>query len=87
MFAPNMSVGVTVLTRLVEEAARRLGEDYDVEVLEMHHRHKIDAPSGTALKLGEAAATAMHRDLETVERLIRSGSLLAAVEGACGALE
>jgi 4-hydroxy-tetrahydrodipicolinate reductase len=65
MFAPNMSVGVTVLTRLVEEAARRLGEDYDVEVLEMHHRHKVDAPSGTALKLGEAAATALHRDLET----------------------
>ncbi|MEO8739280.1 MAG: 4-hydroxy-tetrahydrodipicolinate reductase [Casimicrobiaceae bacterium] len=65
VFAPNMSVGVTVLTRLVEEAARRLGEDYDVEVVEMHHRHKIDAPSGTALKLGEAAAAALDRDLET----------------------
>jgi len=65
MFAPNMSVGVTVLTRLVEEAARRLGDDYDVEILEMHHRHKVDAPSGTALKLGEAAATALKRNLET----------------------
>jgi 4-hydroxy-tetrahydrodipicolinate reductase len=65
VYAPNMSVGVTVLTRLVEEAARRLGDGYDVEILEMHHRHKIDAPSGTALKLGEAAATALHRDLKT----------------------
>ena len=53
---PNMSVGVNVLLKLVEIAAQRLGDDYDVEIVEMHHRHKVDAPSGTALQLGEAAA-------------------------------
>ena len=57
VFAPNMSIGVTVLAGLVEEAARRLGPGFDIEVVEMHHRHKVDAPSGTALRLGEAAAT------------------------------
>jgi len=56
VFAPNMSVGVNVLLALVETAARRLGPDYDIEIVEMHHRHKVDAPSGTALRLGEAAA-------------------------------
>ena len=56
--APNMSVGVNVAMRLVELAARSLGPDYDVEVFEMHHRKKVDAPSGTALKLGEVAAAA-----------------------------
>ncbi|MEP7061882.1 MAG: 4-hydroxy-tetrahydrodipicolinate reductase [Betaproteobacteria bacterium] len=56
VFAPNMSVGVNVLIKLVELAAARLGPAFDIEILEMHHRHKIDAPSGTALRLGEAAA-------------------------------
>ena len=56
VFAPNMSVGVTVLAELVEQAARRLGPTFDIEIVEMHHKHKVDAPSGTALKLGEAAA-------------------------------
>jgi len=56
VFAPNMSVGVNVLLALVETAARRLGAAYDVEIVEMHHKHKVDAPSGTALRLGEAAA-------------------------------
>jgi 4-hydroxy-tetrahydrodipicolinate reductase len=56
VFAPNMSVGINVLAELVERATRLLGPSFDVEILEMHHRHKIDAPSGTALKLGEAAA-------------------------------
>ena len=56
VFAPNMSVGVTVLADLVERAAHRLGPSFDIEIVEMHHRHKVDAPSGTALKLGEAAA-------------------------------
>ena len=56
VWAPNMSVGITVLAELVEEAARRLGPAFDIEILEMHHRHKVDAPSGTALRLGEAAA-------------------------------
>ena len=59
VFAPNMSVGVNVLLKLVELAARALGPAYDVEIVEMHHRHKVDAPSGTALRLGEAAAAAM----------------------------
>lgn len=73
VFTPNMSVGVTVLTKLVEIAALRLGDEYDVEIVEMHHRHKIDAPSGTALKLGETAATALKRDLETDAVYARHG--------------
>ena len=64
VFAPNMSVGVTVLLRLVEQAAQLLGAGYDVEIVEMHHRHKVDAPSGTALQLGGAAARALGRDLK-----------------------
>jgi 4-hydroxy-tetrahydrodipicolinate reductase len=54
--APNMSIGVNVLLQLVETAAQRLGADFDIEIVEMHHKHKVDAPSGTALRLGEAAA-------------------------------
>lgn len=54
--AANMSLGVNLLAALVEQAAARLGPDWDIEVLEMHHRHKVDAPSGTALLLGQAAA-------------------------------
>ena len=54
--AANMSLGVNLLSALVQQAAARLGPDWDIEVLEMHHRHKVDAPSGTALLLGEAAA-------------------------------
>ncbi len=73
VFAPNMSVGVTVLTKLVEIAAQRLGNDYDIEIVEMHHRHKVDAPSGTALKLGETAAAALARALETDGVFTRHG--------------
>ena len=73
VFAPNMSVGVNVLIKLVEVAAQRLGDDYDVEIVEMHHRHKVDAPSGTALSLGEAAATALSRDLGSVGVYARHG--------------
>ena len=58
VMAPNMSVGVNVMLRLVELGSRALGPDYDIEVFEMHHRRKVDAPSGTALKLGEVAAAA-----------------------------
>lgn len=61
---PNMSVGVNVLLKVVAEVARLLGEDYDVEVVETHHRFKKDAPSGTALALAEAAAAALGRDLD-----------------------
>ncbi len=56
VLAPNMSVGIAVLAELVQRTARRLGPAFDIEIIEMHHRHKVDAPSGTALKLGEAAA-------------------------------
>ena len=59
VFSPNMSVGVNVLVKLVELATSRLGPTYDVEIVEMHHKHKVDAPSGTALRLGEAAAAAL----------------------------
>lgn len=64
VFAPNMSVGVTLLINLVQSAAKVLNEGYDVEVIEAHHRHKVDAPSGTALRLGEAAAAALGRNLD-----------------------
>jgi len=56
VYAPNMSVGVNLLLALTEKVAAVLGDDYDIEVVEMHHRHKVDAPSGTALGLGKAAA-------------------------------
>jgi 4-hydroxy-tetrahydrodipicolinate reductase len=73
VFAPNMSVGVTVLLRLVEQAAQLLGAGYDVEIVEMHHRHKVDAPSGTALLLGGAAAHALGRDLKSAAVFGREG--------------
>ena len=60
----NTSLGVTMLAALVQQAARQLGEDWDIEILEMHHRHKVDAPSGTALLLGEAAASGRGIDLK-----------------------
>ncbi len=63
VFAPNMSVGVNLCFKLVEMAAKVLGEDADVEIIEAHHRHKVDAPSGTALRLGEVVAQALGRDL------------------------
>jgi 4-hydroxy-tetrahydrodipicolinate reductase len=73
VFAPNMSVGVTLLINLVQSAAKVLAEGYDVEIIEAHHRHKVDAPSGTALRLGEAAASALGRDLETCAVYGREG--------------
>jgi len=66
VLAPNMSVGVNLLFKLVADAARALGDDYDIEIVESHHRHKVDAPSGTALRLAEVAAHALGRDLEKV---------------------
>lgn len=63
VMAPNMSVGVNLLLNLLDTAARALSEGYDIEIVEMHHRHKVDAPSGTALRLGEAVAHALGRDL------------------------
>ena len=66
VWAPNMSVGVNLLFKLVGEVARILGEDYDVEIVEIHHRFKKDAPSGTALRLAERVAQALGRDLGEV---------------------
>lgn len=63
VFAPNMSVGVNLLMKLAELAAQVLDEGYDIEIIETHHRHKVDAPSGTALGLGRAVASATGRDL------------------------
>ncbi|MEY2684668.1 MAG: hypothetical protein RJA09_1812 [Pseudomonadota bacterium] len=64
MMAPNMSVGVNVTLKLLEMAAKALSTGYDIEVVEAHHRHKVDAPSGTALKMGEVMAEALGRDLK-----------------------
>ncbi|HED17424.1 MAG TPA: 4-hydroxy-tetrahydrodipicolinate reductase [Gammaproteobacteria bacterium] len=63
VFAPNMSVGVNLCFKLLDMAARVLGDEVDIEVIEAHHRHKIDAPSGTALRMGEVVANALGRDL------------------------
>ncbi len=64
VFAPNMSVGVNVCLKLLDMAARVLSEGYDIEIVEAHHRHKVDAPSGTALRMGEVVAQALGRDLK-----------------------
>ncbi|WP_334155404.1 4-hydroxy-tetrahydrodipicolinate reductase [Tepidimonas sp.] len=64
VLAPNMSVGVNVTFKLLEMAARALATGYDIEIVEAHHRHKVDAPSGTALKMGEVIAQALGRDLK-----------------------
>lgn len=63
VFAPNMSVGVNLCLKLLDTAARILGDDVDIEVIEAHHRHKVDAPSGTAIRMGEVVAHALGRDL------------------------
>jgi len=63
VFAPNMSVGVNLCLKLLDTAARILGDDVDIEVIEAHHRHKVDAPSGTAIRMGEVVANALGRDL------------------------
>ena len=64
VMAPNMSVGVNVTLKLLDMAARALNTGYDIEIVEAHHRHKVDAPSGTALKMGEVVASALGRDLK-----------------------
>ncbi|SMN12917.1 4-hydroxy-tetrahydrodipicolinate reductase [Bathymodiolus heckerae thiotrophic gill symbiont] len=63
VFAPNMSIGVNLSLKLLDMAARVIGSDADIEIVEAHHRHKVDAPSGTALKMGEVVANALGRDL------------------------
>jgi 4-hydroxy-tetrahydrodipicolinate reductase len=73
VFAPNMSVGVNVTLKLLDMAARLMSTGYDIEVLEAHHRHKVDAPSGTALKMGEVIANALGRDLASCAVYAREG--------------
>lgn len=73
VFAPNMAVGVNAVFRLLEVAARILNDGYDVEVLEMHHRYKVDAPSGTALRMGEVVARELGWDLDTCAIYGREG--------------
>ena len=80
----NMSLGVNLLAALVEKAAAALGADFDVEIAEMHHRNKVDAPSGTALLLGEAAAKGRGVDLDTVADRARDGHTGARARGAIG---
>ncbi len=73
VFAPNMSVGVNLCLKLLETAARVMGGDADIEIIEAHHRHKKDAPSGTALRMGEVVAGALGRDLAAVAVYGREG--------------
>lgn len=73
LLAPNMSVGVNLTLKLLDIAARVLGDDVDIEIMEAHHRHKVDAPSGTALRMGEVVADALGRDLKTCAVYGREG--------------
>ena len=73
MMAPNMSAGVTLMLNLLHKAAQVLHEGYDIEIIEAHHRHKVDAPSGTALRMGEVIAEALGRDLAQVAVYGREG--------------
>lgn len=73
VFAPNMSVGVNVLFKLIEQATKVLGASSDIEIIEAHHRHKVDAPSGTALHMGEVAAAVLGRNLNEVAVYGREG--------------
>lgn len=73
VFAPNMSVGVNLCFKLLDIAARVMGEESDIEIIEAHHRHKVDAPSGTAMRMGEVVAHALGRDLDKVAVYGRHG--------------
>ena len=84
VWAPNMSLGVTLLMGLVERVAAALDDDYDIEIFEVHHRHKVDAPSGTALGLGAAAARGRGVELDDVAIRGRDGITGARARGAIG---
>ncbi|RRC98681.1 4-hydroxy-tetrahydrodipicolinate reductase [Amphritea balenae] len=75
VFASNMSVGVNLCFKLLAQAAKALGDDYDVEIIEAHHHHKVDSPSGTALSMGEAVAGALGRDLRQCAVYGREGQI------------
>jgi 4-hydroxy-tetrahydrodipicolinate reductase len=80
----NMSVGVNLLLGLTRQVAAILGDDYDIEVVEMHHRHKVDAPSGTALALGQAAAAGRGTSLDSVSQRVRDGQIGSRQRGTIG---
>jgi 4-hydroxy-tetrahydrodipicolinate reductase len=84
VLAPNMSVGVNVTLKLIEVAASALGDAYDIEIIEAHHRHKVDAPSGTALRMGEVAAQARGRSLADCAVYDRHGVTGERSKGAIG---
>jgi 4-hydroxy-tetrahydrodipicolinate reductase len=84
VMAPNMSVGVNVTLKLLEMAAAALASDYDIEIIEAHHRHKVDAPSGTALKMGEVIAHTLGRDLKACAVFDRQGHTGARPDKAIG---
>jgi 4-hydroxy-tetrahydrodipicolinate reductase len=84
LWAPNTSLGVNVVMQLLAQAAARLGPEYDVEIVEAHHRHKVDAPSGTALQMGEVIATARGEKLADVQTLSREGHTGARERGRIG---
>lgn len=84
VFAPNMSVGVNLCFKLLDLAARVLGDEVDVEIVEAHHRHKVDAPSGTALRMGEVVARALGRDLKRDAVYGREGQTGARPRGQIG---
>ncbi|NJL15875.1 MAG: 4-hydroxy-tetrahydrodipicolinate reductase [Nitrospira sp.] len=84
VFSPNMSIGINLIYKVIGEMARTLGEDYDIEVIEAHHRLKKDAPSGTALKIAEVLAHSVNRDLSQVGVFARKGIIGERVKGEIG---
>jgi 4-hydroxy-tetrahydrodipicolinate reductase len=84
VFAPNMSVGVNVLFKVIGDAAHALADGYDIEIVEAHHRHKVDAPSGTALRLGQIVADATGRSFDAVATYARHGHTGARADDAIG---
>lgn len=84
VYAANMSVGVNLLLALVEQAAQKLSEDWDIEIFEAHHKHKVDAPSGTALAIGRAAASGRGGDLSSLAEYDRHGHTGARERGKIG---
>ncbi len=84
VFAPNMSIGVNVTFKLLEMAAKMLNQGYDIEIIEAHHRHKVDAPSGTALRMGEVIADALGEKLSDVAVYAREGHTGERKEGSIG---
>lgn len=84
VFAPNMSIGVNVTLKLLELAAKAIGQTVDIEVIEAHHKYKVDAPSGTALKMGEVVAKAMGETLDDVGVYAREGITGERSEGTIG---